>query len=72
MRKGLLIGDLARNAGLMCPACWPTSRWTSVPPPRRDAPSDELLEEAQLAGVERAGSMTKDEPATALSARMTS
>jgi iron-sulfur cluster repair protein YtfE (RIC family) len=33
---------------------------------------DELLEEARLAGVEGAASMTKDELATALSARMTS
>jgi hemerythrin-like domain-containing protein len=33
---------------------------------------DELLEEARLAGVEGAGSMTKDELADALSARMTS
>jgi hypothetical protein len=33
---------------------------------------DELLEEARLAGVEGAASMTKDELAEALSARMTS
>lgn len=33
---------------------------------------DELLEEARLAGIEGAASMTKDELATALSARMTS
>jgi iron-sulfur cluster repair protein YtfE (RIC family) len=45
-----------------------------VPP---DAPAaasnkDELLEEARLAGVEDAASMTKDELAKALSTRMTS